>query len=116
MTKLAVKVYKTIWEEEDKPFRRTKSDFLRWILEKQGKPGYSERLSRIDLEIILNEVLRMLATPVGQNYRVANKRKVIQELSVIKEENDNTLLFELMEDLVEILNDFRGGEFLYSIK
>lgn len=114
MSKLQVQVYKTIFEE-DFSFKRTKSKFLKWIIQARWKQDDYARLSANDLRFILNSVLQMLAVPVGENYLVMDSRRILKKRGK-KEEGDNVILFDLVEDLQSIITkyDSKGKIFLFE--
>ena len=114
MSKLQVSVYKTIFEE-DFTFKRTKSTFLDWIIRARWKQEDYVYLSTQDLRFILNGVLHMIPVPVGENYLVTDHRGTLQK-SGKKEEGDNVILLDLVEDLQSIITkyDSRGKIFVFE--
>ena len=114
MSKLQVQVLKTIFEEEFS-FKRTKSTFLEWIIRARWERDDYIRLSANDLRIILNDVLHMIPIPVGENYLVTDKRGILKKRCK-KEEGDNVILLDLVEDLQSIITkyDSKGKQFLFE--
>lgn len=114
MSKLQVSVYKTIFEE-DFTFKRTKSTFLDWIIRARWQCRDYVHLSTQDLRFILNGVLHMIPVPVGENYLVTDHRDILQKRGK-KEEGDNVILLDLVEDLQSIITkyDSRGKIFLFE--
>lgn len=115
MTTLKMRTYVTLFEEEFS-FKRTKLTFMQWIIKKWKGTDYQVRLNNRDLEFILNNVLRLLAIPVGEHYRLVNQRGTLKTIDAVKEEEDNTTLYELMEDLAEIVYKYEHThrEFLFE--
>ena len=114
MSKLQVSVYKTLFEEEFS-FKRTKSTFLKWIIRARWKRDDYVRISANDLRFVLNGVLHMIPVPVGENYLVVNSRGTLEKRGK-KEEGDNVILLDLVEDLQSIITkyDSRGKIFLFE--
>lgn len=115
MTTLKMRTYVTLFEEEFS-FKRTKLTFMQWIIKKWKGTDSQVKLDNRDLEFILNNVLRLLAIPVGEHYRLVDKRGVLTTIDAVKEEEDNIVLFELMEDLAEIVYKYEHTyrEFLFE--
>lgn len=115
MATLKMRTYKTLLEEESS-FKRTKLTFVGWIIKKWKGTDYQVKLSNRDLEFILHHVLRLLAIPVGEHYRLVDNRGVLRTIDGVKEEDDNPLLYELMEDLAEIVYKYEHTpkEFLFE--
>ena len=115
MVALKMRTYETLFEEEFS-FKRTKLTFMRWIIKKWKGTAYQVKLDNRDLKFILNSVLRLLAIPVGEHYRLVDKRGVVITIGEVKEEEDNVVLFDLMEDLAEIVYkcEHTHREFLFE--
>ena len=111
MSKLEVMVYKTLFDEEF-TFKRTKSTFLKWIIKARWKQEDYVRLSTNDLRFVLNSVLYMLPIPVGENYLVTNSRSILEKRSK-KEEGDNAILLDLVEDLQSIITKYDSGDKIF---
>lgn len=115
MSKLQVQVYKTIFEEESSLIKRTKSTFLKWIIRARWEREDYVRLSAQDLRFVLNGVLHMIPVPVGGNYLVTDRRGILKKRGK-KEEGDNVILLDLVEDLQSIITkyDSKGKQFLFE--
>lgn len=115
MATLKMRTYITLFEEEYS-FKRTKLTFMQWIITKWKGTAYQVKLDNRDLEIILNRVLKLLAIPVGEHYRLIDNRGTEKTIEAVKEEEDNIVLFELMEDLAKIVYKYEHTyrEFLFE--